>query len=193
MPAFRGFLLVAAVAAILLSGVSCKAAIRSGAGAGARALSGGDIDCSDNNSPSVQWDEKPAVVNGNLTLRGRLTDDIRLHSPVFAVKPDTPLPPGQRLYLPAFSIIRLTSGEPSSVATIWPETMKSRGVESAGSGGRVVYAKRYDVSNTVNTEFHVEAFIAPAALAGEGTVLLLVWPRIASLSDTPNPVGVECL
>ena len=193
MPILRGILLVVVMATILLAGVSCKAAIKIGGGAGLTMISGGDIDCSDDNSPSVEWDERPAIVDGNLTLRGRLTDDARLHNPILGVTSDTPLPPGQRLYLPAFSVIRLTSEEPVSVATIWPMAMKSREIESAGGRGRVVYAKEYDVANSPNGQFHVEAYIPPSALAGEGKVLLLVWPRITRMSDTPNPVGVECI
>lgn len=187
----RCLLLVLVVASVVLASVGCKAAVRQGAGAGVRALSGGGIDCSDDNSPSVEWDQPPAIVDGTLTLRGRLTDGTRLHNPILAVAPDTPLPPGQHFYLPAFSIIRLESGEPNPVATIWPTEMRSRGIESPG--GRVVYAKQYDVTNAPNTEFHVKAYIPPASLEGEGTVLALVWPRITSISDTPNPVGVECL
>ena len=193
MPTLRGILLVTAMAAILLAGVGCKAAIRAGTGAGARALSGGDIDCSGNNSPSIQWDEKPAIVNGRLAIRGTLVDDTRLHNPNHEVKSDAQVSAGQGFYLPAFSLIRLDSGDVSSVATIWPNWMRTQRLESAGGAGQVLYTSRYSASYSPGGDFSVSVLIPPALQEGEGQLLLLVWPRVLDVENPPEPIGVECL
>ena len=190
----RAMFLILAVFTILLAGTGCKAVVKQAGGAGARALmSGGDIDCSDDNSPSVEWDEPPAIADGVLTLRGTLTDDAQLHNPILAVSTDTPLPPGQYFYVSAFSLVRLESGEVSPVGTIWPSEMRGRELDSDATQGGVIYATRYDASNGLNAPFHVQAAIPTEAQQGEGQLLVLVWPRINHTDDQTEPIGIECL
>ena len=195
MLVFRGFLLVLLAVCILLAGVGCKAVVKGGAGAGVRALSGGDIDCSDDNSPSVEWSEQPAIVDGNLALRGRLLDAARLHNASREIPAKTPVPGGGGFYLPAFSLIRLKSGDVSPVATIWPNEMKVLGMESAGGGGQVLYAKprRYEVASRPDVEFDILVYIPPSLQEGEGKLLVLVWPPVRDIDNPPDPIGVECL
>ena len=194
----RMSLIVLVVAIILAASVGCRAVAKGGAGAGARFLGGGgDIDCSENNSPSVEWDGKPTIINGTLTLQGRLTDGARLHDPntEIKLKSGETLVSDQKYFLPSFSLIRLKSGDIDRVATIWPPGLQSPKLESEGSDSRVIYADMGDfvVSYEPNAQFSVKVIVPPSAQQGEGTLLALVWPPITSMDNPPDPIGVECL